>query len=75
VTRRYEEAILQLTPELRRRLTAMHETHRVSRSQIVRDVLTAGLSAWEDEREAAGIGLRKGSGCWLEPQDCDYESD
>ena len=75
MSRRNVPTTLYLTHDLTRRLAEMCEAHRVPRSQIVRDVLTAGLSAWEDEREAAGIGVRKGSGCWLEPQDCDYESD
>ena len=66
---------LNLTPELFDRLADMSESHRVSRNLIIREVLTAGLSAWEDEREAAGIGVRRGPGNWLEPQDCDYESD
>ena len=45
---RYEEAVLHLTPAMRERLTELSATYRVSRSLIVREVLEAYLTAWEE---------------------------
>lgn len=46
---RHEEAVFLLPPSLRDRLAATATTHRVSRSLIVRELLEAYLSTWEDD--------------------------
>lgn len=59
-----EPQTLQLTPELRERLTDLSTRYRVSRSLIVRETLDACLGRWEHEY-LSGIPFECQSHDWL----------
>ena len=57
-----------IDPDQLAHLRDLSSATRVPQAVIVRDVLRRGLPEWEHERAP-------GPSNFLEPQDCDYESD